>query len=218
MIVLAIDTAGTGCFACVYDSDADAVLGEAGADIGRGHAERLMEFVDQALAEAGKALPDIERLAVTIGPGSFTGIRVGVAAVRGFALALGIPSVGVSTLEVLAEDHLARQPGRPVLVAMDAKRGEVYCQTFSAGGTAAGEPEVLALQDAVARFSDYDGMIVGSAATLLRGEAEAAADRFPASTVARLAATAEPNGRKPKPLYLRGPDAKPQAGFSIARA
>ena len=83
MIVLAIDTAGTGCFAGVYDAGEDRLLASAGADIGRGHAEQLMAFVDQALADSGCTLADIDRIAVTIGPGSFTGIRVGVAAARG---------------------------------------------------------------------------------------------------------------------------------------
>ncbi|WP_313529866.1 tRNA (adenosine(37)-N6)-threonylcarbamoyltransferase complex dimerization subunit type 1 TsaB, partial [Shinella sp.] len=87
MIVLAIDTAGTSCSAALYDSNRDVMLGAAGEDIGRGHAERLMEFVDGALAAAGLDLPAIDRIAVTIGPGSFTGIRVGVAAARGLALA-----------------------------------------------------------------------------------------------------------------------------------
>ena len=83
MIVLAIDTAGTGCYAALYDSDRDIVLGAAGDDIGRGHAERLMEFVDAALDAAGTDIKAVGRIAVTVGPGSFTGIRVGVAAARG---------------------------------------------------------------------------------------------------------------------------------------
>ncbi|MGQ3295635.1 MAG: tRNA (adenosine(37)-N6)-threonylcarbamoyltransferase complex dimerization subunit type 1 TsaB, partial [Shinella sp.] len=105
MILLAIDTAGTGCYAALYDTDQDTILGAAGADIGRGHAERLMDFVDAALDAAGMTLQDIGRIAVTVGPGSFTGIRVGVAAARGLALALGVPAVGVSTLAALAADH-----------------------------------------------------------------------------------------------------------------
>ncbi|MET0357853.1 MAG: tRNA (adenosine(37)-N6)-threonylcarbamoyltransferase complex dimerization subunit type 1 TsaB, partial [Pararhizobium sp.] len=75
MIVLAIDTAGTACNVALYDAARDVTLSTAGADIGRGHAEQLMGFIDEALASAGVAMDKVDRIAVTIGPGSFTGIR-----------------------------------------------------------------------------------------------------------------------------------------------
>lgn len=134
MLVLAIDTSGSGCFAAVYDGGAGELLACAGADIGRGHAERLMEFVDEALSASGRELGEIDRIAVTIGPGSFTGIRVGVAAARGLALALGKPAVGITTLHVVAESARLKQAGQPVLVVLDAKRDEVYLQAFDASG------------------------------------------------------------------------------------
>ena len=98
MIVLAIDTAGVDCSAALYDSAAGKVLSEVTETIGKGHAERLMAVIDEALAVANLPLKSVERVAVVIGPGSFTGIRVGVAAARGLALALGVESVGVTTL------------------------------------------------------------------------------------------------------------------------
>ncbi|UNK37923.1 tRNA (adenosine(37)-N6)-threonylcarbamoyltransferase complex dimerization subunit type 1 TsaB [Shinella sp. H4-D48] len=213
MIVLAIDTAGTGCFAALYDSDKDIVLGAAGADIGRGHAERLMEFVDAAFEEAGMDLPDIDRVAVTIGPGSFTGIRVGVAAARGLALALGVPAVGVSTLAALAADR----PG-PSLIAIDAKRDEVYWQRFAADGSAATPPAIASVEAARAVVLADGEALGGSAAALLRADAGAETDSVSIATVARLGAGLDPAVNQPKPLYLRGPDAKPQAGFAIRRA
>jgi len=213
MIVLAIDTAGTGCFAALYDSDKDIVLGAAGADIGRGHAERLMEFVDAALDAAGIDLPAIDRVAVTIGPGSFTGIRVGVAAARGLALALGVPAVGVSTLAALAADR----PG-PSLIAIDAKRDEVYWQRFSADGSAATPPAIASVEAARAVVLADGEALGGSAAALLRADAGAETDGVSIATVARLGARLDPEANQPKPLYLRGPDAKPQAGFAIRRA
>ena len=215
MIVLAIDTAGTGCYAALYDSDTDTVLGSAGADIGRGHAERLMEFVDGALAAAGLDLPSVERVAVTVGPGSFTGIRVGVAAARGLALALGVPAVGVSSLAALAAD---RQAGTPLLVAMDAKRDEVYWQAFAADGQALSPPALAGLEEARGIAAAHDGALAGSAAALLRAEAPQETDGVSIATVARLGARLDPQGHLPRPLYLRGPDAKPQAGFAIRRA
>lgn len=213
MIVLAIDTAGTGCSAALYDSNRDVVLGAAGEDIGRGHAERLMEFVDGALAAAGLDLPAIHRIAVTIGPGSFTGIRVGVAAARGLALALGIPVVGVSTLSALA----AGRDG-PLLVAIDAKRDEVYWQAFAADGSEVTPPAIASVEDARAIALAHDGNIIGSASALLREGAVAETDGVSITTVARLGARLDPQKHLPKPLYLRGPDAKPQAGFAIRRA
>lgn len=213
MIVLAIDTAGTSCSAALYDANRDIVLGAAGEDIGRGHAERLMEFVDGALEAAGLDLPAVDRIAVTIGPGSFTGIRVGVAAARGLALALGVPAVGVSTLSALA----AGRKG-PLLVAIDAKRDEVYWQAFAADGNEATPPAIATVEEARAIAQAHDGDIAGSASALLREGAAAETDGVDIVTIARLGARLDPQNHLPKPLYLRGPDAKPQAGFAIRRA
>lgn len=215
MILLAIDTSGSGCHAALYDCGSDRVLGEAGADIGRGHAERLMAFIDDALERAGVALSDIGRIAVTVGPGSFTGIRVGVAAARGLALALGVPAVGVTTLSALAADH---RSARPLLVAMDAKRSEIYCQLFSPEGAALSPPMLLSVEEARHMAASHDGDVAGSAALLLREDAAAGGDAVAIATVARLGARLDAQENRPKPLYLRGPDAKPQAGFAIRRA
>ncbi|KQV84157.1 tRNA (adenosine(37)-N6)-threonylcarbamoyltransferase complex dimerization subunit type 1 TsaB [Rhizobium sp. Root1220] len=218
MIILALDTAGVDCAAAVYDSDRDTVLGEASDMIGKGHAEHLMGIVDRALDMAGVNLATVDRIAVTVGPGSFTGIRVGVAAARGFALSLSIPAVGVTTLAVMAEAVRQRTPGRPVLAAMDAKRNEIYLQAFDPDGRAFNEARAVTVEDALAIAADFDGEITGSATPLLKPDASGDhANRFPISIVARLGADADPSSGKPKPLYLRGPDAKPQAGFAIER-
>ncbi|NLS02071.1 tRNA (adenosine(37)-N6)-threonylcarbamoyltransferase complex dimerization subunit type 1 TsaB [Rhizobium sp. P32RR-XVIII] len=218
MIVLALDTAGVDCAAALYDSGSDTMLGEASDMIGKGHAEHLMGIIDRVLKQADMKLAMAERVAVTIGPGSFTGIRVGVAAARGFALALNIPAVGITTLETMAAAQREKTPGRAVLAAMDAKRGEIYLQSFSADGVALDEPRAVTIEEAQSITATFDGEITGSAAPLLRPEgAGDQANKFPISIVARLGAAADPGSGKPKPLYLRGPDAKPQAGFAIAR-
>ncbi|MBX5156312.1 tRNA (adenosine(37)-N6)-threonylcarbamoyltransferase complex dimerization subunit type 1 TsaB [Rhizobium sp. NZLR8] len=218
MIVLALDTAGVDCAAAVYDSGRNTMLGEASDMIGKGHAEHLIDIVDRALDQAGLALSHIDRIAVTIGPGSFTGIRVGVAAARGFALSLNVPAVGVTTLEVMASAQREKTPHRPVLAAMDAKRGEIYLQAFSSDGSSLDAPRALSVAEAQAFARDFDGEITGSATPLLKAGAGGDHNNsFPISVVARLGAAASLDAGKPKPLYLRGPDAKPQAGYAIAR-
>lgn len=218
MIVLALDTSGVDCSACIYDSISDRVLGEVCETIGKGHAERLMAVIDGALEQAQLSLRNVERIAVTIGPGSFTGIRVGVAAARGFALSLGIEAMGVTTLETLALHHLLENPDRPVAVGLDAKRGETYLQTFSADGSPLRDAGLLSLEDARMVIDSFDGAVIGSAAPLFVGaETGSGPDHFLIASVARAAARKPAGQPKPAPLYLRGPDARPQTGFALAR-
>ena len=217
MIVLALDTAGVDCAAAVYDSGSDSVMGEVTETIGRGHAEHLMHVVDGALAKAGVALSAIERVVVTVGPGSFTGIRIGVAAARGFALSLNVAAVGVTTLEVMAAAARAQNPGKSVLAAIDAKREEIYLQSFGADGNPLDEARAVTIDEARAIAGAFDGIVTGTAVARLSDAPPAERpDAFPIAIVARLGA-GKPAGEKPKPLYLRGPDARPQAGYAIAR-
>ncbi len=221
MLVLAIDTAAADCSACLYDAGEGRVLAERSETIGTGHAERLMGQIAEVLSQAGKSYADLDRVAVSVGPGSFTGVRTGVAAARGFALALNIPAIGVSTLEALAADALPLAQGRPLAAAIDAKRGQVYIQHFDASGSAAGDPAAVAVADAVAACG-ATAMIAGSGAAVMVAagapnpvclETRSAGSIV---TVARLAARRAP-GAAPRPLYLRAPDAKPQAGFAVER-
>ncbi|MND39294.1 tRNA threonylcarbamoyladenosine biosynthesis protein TsaB [compost metagenome] len=211
MIVLAIDTAGIDCSAAVFDSSASRLLSAVSEEIGKGHAERLMAVIDQALDEAQVDLHAVGRIAVVIGPGSFTGIRVGVAAARGLALSLGIDCVGVSTLETLAASYRATSGSdMPVLVAMDAKREEIYAQAFAVDGAALNEPAALSAED-------VDNLVKSLSAEPTGSWISKTGDRFDIGTVARIGAAKDAAGARPKPLYLRGPDAKPQTGFALAR-
>ena len=143
MRLLAIDTALEACSVGVSPDDArpPVVVSEV---IGRGHAERLMGMIQSVLREAGLTVADLERIAVTVGPGSFTGVRVGIAAVRGLGLVTGCPAVGIGTLAVLAERARWLAGARPVLAVLDARRGEVYAQSFDRQGAPLGPPEVAA--------------------------------------------------------------------------
>lgn len=216
MIVLAIDTAGVDCSVAVFDTSRDAMLGRVQETLGKGHAERLSAMIDEVMRQAELTPSALGLIGVTVGPGSFTGIRVGVAAARGLALALGIPAIGVTTLEVLAET--ARRAGKTggIMAAIDAKRGEVYLQPFDRAGEAAAAPQAMLLDEARAFVASSQASLIGSGgAALANGLAEA--DHFDIETVARIAARRPKGPGKPAPLYLRGPDAKPQTGFAIER-
>ena len=120
-LLLAIDTAFERCSAGLLDMDARRMLARAEPEIGKGHAERLMGVVAEVLTEAGASYADLGRIAVAVGPGSFTGLRVGVAAARGLSLALAVPAVGIGTLDALAAPHIGT--GSPILAVLDARRG-----------------------------------------------------------------------------------------------
>lgn len=219
MMLLAIDCSARLCAAAVHDGARE--LGRAVRDLGTGHAEHLVEVVDEALASAGLSFAALERIGVAVGPGSFTGLRVGVAAARGYALALKIPAVGVTNLEALAAEARTTFPGRRVLAALDAGTS-IHAALYDGKGNVVHAPAALALEEAVALARQDHPVLTGSALQLIAstaggpfdlGTAEATAD---IGTYARLAAQKSTAG-KPVPLYLRAPDAKPQAGFAVAR-
>ena len=218
MTLLAIDTSANLCAVCVWEGDA--ALASITEDIGTGHAELLMGMVEEVLVKAGKTYADLTRIGVVIGPGSFTGVRVGVSTARGLALALNIPAVGVTTLEALAAEAHALHPDRPVLAVIDARREQLYSALYDPAGTLLAEPAVLDADATVARAGDADLILTGSGAAMIAsrmpGRTIVAATATAAiETYARLAAAKPANSEKPKPLYLRGADAKPQASFIL---
>ncbi len=187
-----------------------------------GHAERLMPMIVEVMAGAGLEFDAIERFAVTVGPGTFTGVRVGVAAARAFALAAGRPVVGVSSLTVIAARgrHLlgARADGRNLLVAIDARRGGVYCAVQRDDGTDASPPALLTVADAAALALDGRALVIGSGGPLIANHAapmghtidtDLATIQPHARHLAFLAADRPPTPRI-APLYLRNPDVRPQ--------
>jgi len=187
---LGFDTSAAHCAAALLHGER---LIEARAeDMPKGQAERLMPLLDEMLARAGIGWRDLAVIGVGIGPGNFTGVRISVSAARGLALALGIPAVGVSTLDALA----AGQP-RPLRAQIDARRDEVYVQDFTATGADA--PQMMPRAQADAEAAQHD--------VPLR-EGIAPADL--ATAIARLAAArADTPQPRPAPLYLRSADAAP---------
>lgn len=222
MIVLAIDCAATLCAACVYDADAGRELGRKVIDLGKGHAEHLMAVIAEALEDGGVGYSDLGRIGVATGPGSFTGLRVGVATARGLALALKVPAVGVTTLEALAEQAREGFPCRSVLVALDGGRGEIHAALYDGTAKLRHGPVVMSLEEAAQQAAVGQPVLAGAAAKSIADAAARSFDIGPLTptadiaTYARLTASKAP-GERPKPLYLREADAKPQAGFILPR-
>lgn len=212
-MILVIDTSGPVCAAGIYDSGEGALLASKSEMLGKGHAERLIPMIDEVLAEAGLTLKEMSRIGVTIGPGSFTGIRVGVASARGFALSLGIPAVGVTTLQVVAEQVLEIDPPAPVVAVIDAGRAELFAQAFLPGGVMLTEPSTYDSNAVRAMIDRFGAIGVGSGFEEIEGR-EHGPDLYPLDRIGRIAARL-PEDAKASPVYIRGAGAKPQSGFAI---
>jgi tRNA threonylcarbamoyladenosine biosynthesis protein TsaB len=194
-----------------------------------GHAERMMPLLNDVLAEAGTSIGNIDRIAVTVGPGSFTGTRIGIAAARALKLAIEIPIVPYTSLQAIAFSPLIDMgPEEDLAVVIDAHRGEAYVQIFD-GATRdpVSDPRIVSLTDLASIVRSRPLLAVGTAADAAAVAINAAGSAarsqpgmiFPdmAAAAAR-AASARPSARPVEPLYLRPPDAKPQEGKSLERA
>jgi tRNA threonylcarbamoyladenosine biosynthesis protein TsaB len=226
MRVFAIDTALEACSAAVFDTERDDIVARESIAMARGHAEALMPLIARVIEAAKLDFRQIDRFAVTTGPGSFTGLRVGIAAARGLALAAGKPVVGLSTLSALAAPLIAADATIPVVAAIDARHGHVYLQVFAAGGRTLVAPRVVSLADAVNVSRGGAPRLIGSGAAMLAAlwpgpdRAPTSVDVTPAADidwVARLGATLIENAAPAKPFYLRAPDAQPQHASQLAR-
>jgi tRNA threonylcarbamoyladenosine biosynthesis protein TsaB len=173
------------------------VLAEITEDMQRGQDARLMPIVVDALAQAGKEFSDLNRIAVTRGPGSFTGIRVGLAAARGIALAARKPIIGIDRFAIYHDLHAA--PEQNLLVVIESRREELFCKFYPAGDAA--HEAVLMTPPQINAF------VVAHPGTIIAGDIATPQDKMVA-TCARLAASADPQDSAfaPLPLYLRAPD------------
>lgn len=182
----------------------------------RGHAEALLPMVERVLKASGLSFSQLDRFVVTTGPGSFTGLRIGIAAARGFALVHKKPVVGVTTLTVFAAPILFGAQRHPVAVAIDARHGQVFFQAMALGGKPLVAPGVYALEEAARKLGDGAFAYVGNAATRLARARRDAGELARAGTpqaedqaapdigwVARLGAAADPAGAPARPYYLR---------------
>ncbi len=208
MLILAFDCTAAAVSVAVWRDGA--TLASARALMERGQAEALAPMVDACMKQATVAFAELSRVAVTVGPGSFTGVRVGLAAARGFGLALEIPVIGITTGAVLQAGCAARGT---VIGAIDSKRGDLYAEAFAADGTRLSEAVSLPIAALTAWAKDWPRplTLVGDGATTAQtvlndarvDEARALPD---AAMLAALAATATPLPEGPLPLYVRPPD------------
>src|SRR6187401_3550354 len=149
MRVLAIDTALGACAAAVLDSQRGAILASETIGMTRGHAEAVMPLIARVMDAGRCEFADLDRIAVTVGPGSFTGLRVGIAAARGIALAAGKPAVGLSTLSTLAAPHVAARSDQVIIAAIDARNEQVYFHVFAPNGKTIVAPRLDRVRAAV---------------------------------------------------------------------
>jgi tRNA threonylcarbamoyladenosine biosynthesis protein TsaB len=223
MLILAIDTALDACAAAVLDTEAGYSIAQESAAMKRGHAEALMPLIGRVIADSRLAFADLDRIAVTSGPGSFTGLRVGLSAARGIALAANKPVVGVTTLAAYAAPVVSQNGEHPVVSAIDARHDHVYLQVVGGNGSSLIRPRLAPIEDALAAWRFGAPHLVGNAAGILgdrwptqavppfRVDAQASPD---ISWVGWLGAAVSPDTAPPRPYYLRGPDARPANGIA----
>ena len=218
MLILAIDTALDACSAAVLDTDASNIVAQESLPMKRGHAEALMPLIARVMKASGVAFASLDRIAVTTGPGSFTGLRVGLSAARGIALAAGKPVVGLTTLTAYAAPIVTENGAHPIISAIDARHDHVYFQVVGGDGSSLIRPQVAPIGEALAASKFGAPHLVGNAAGIL-------AERWPADApppfridpqaapdiawVAWLGAAVSPEMAPARPYYLRAPDAKP---------
>lgn len=243
MNILAFDTCFGACSVAVRRTTArgEVIVREEYEERITGHAEALIPMIERVMTGAGLAFATLDRIAVTEGPGGFTGVRIGVATARGFGVALGKPIVAMSSLMVMAlrADHLLagrrwssdrgahearKRAGRTLAVCVDARKGQVYAQLFGEnGGDAQSDPMLVTPAELAVRLDGREFLAVGSGAKAVVDAAGATGSSAPGRCEALLPAL-EPHARmlallgpglavRPilSPLYLRPPDAKPRA-------
>jgi len=215
--ILALDSAAAACSVALWRDGA--LAAHRFRPMARGHAEALMPMLAETMAAADAAFADLDLVAVTVGPGAFTGLRIGLAVARGIGLAAGVPVRGVTTLAAVAEAvPAAERRGRALLVVLDTKRAELYAQSFDGDLAPLGEPAAVSPAALAGLLPAGPLLVAGDAAERLRpwlaGRPDAAAwSAAPggpdAAAVARLAArtlaAGDGRGLPPTPLYLQAP-------------
>jgi tRNA threonylcarbamoyladenosine biosynthesis protein TsaB len=227
-IVLGLDTSTTACsVAVVMDGSVKSARFE---EMMRGQAERLNPMIAEVMAEAGVSFGMLSLIAVTVGPGAFTGLRIGLACARAMGLATGVPLAGITTFDALAVAVPAdERAGREMIICVNGKRRDAFVQRFDASLAPVGEPGALAPDHAPRAFGGQRLLVAGDGVDLLRpafsghgldekgdvGEGVDARIRFSSAVrppdarhVAAIGALRGPSVSPPRPFYIRPPDAQ----------
>ncbi len=216
MRLLGIDTSCMAASACVVDATGDGFLALAAERAEENRAEALAPMIQRIVAAAG-GMASLERIGVTVGPGSFTGIRIGLALARGMGLALQIPVVGVSTLTAFAAPLFSNAQGSAIASAVDAHHGAVYFELFDSFGVSRGPARPLKLVEAIRAIGSGPARLAGDACEALAQEAKrygllieamAPASAPDAFEVAKIAAGLDPKLAPARPLYVKAPDVR----------
>jgi tRNA threonylcarbamoyladenosine biosynthesis protein TsaB len=222
MNVLGLDSATEACSAAIWRNNT--VVARRFETMQRGHAEVLMSLVKDVMQRAGTSFSAIDLIATTIGPGGFTGLRIGLASARALALAGRIPIIGVTTMEAVAQ---ALPPvDKPLLIALDSKRRDIYVQLFDCNKAPLGEPSAMLPSDLEAILPTGGVFVGGNASEVVFNAFSERSPRLErlegpvlpdAAVVAAIGAAryCEDHRNTPlslQPLYLRPPDAQPPAG------
>lgn len=224
--LLAIDTSLGSVSVCLLLGTSNEPFGIETTAMERGHAEALLPMVDRLMSTLEGGFATLTRIAVATGPGSFTGIRVGVSAARAIGLACGVPVVGISTLAALAAPAIAAGLGPTIVAAVDAHHGNVYVQSFSSGGETLLPPTALPAAKAIRAVGPGPVRLIGSGAPMMAIEAWSAGINAEIDDksampdiryVARLGRLVDPARARPQPFYIKPPDAKPQTAGILAR-
>ncbi|WP_273756021.1 tRNA (adenosine(37)-N6)-threonylcarbamoyltransferase complex dimerization subunit type 1 TsaB [Bartonella sp. MM73XJBT] len=226
MLILAIDTASIYCAVALVRHKS--IIARINERMQKGHAEKLMGHIIQVMIQANMTLNQVDRIAVNIGPGSFTGVRVGVSTARALALALEIPAVGISALEALAaQTKTSTNTASTITVVIDAGRDMFYHQNFNEDLTPLGEPGLKTIEDIIEGLPQQT-RLTGPATDIIVQHIidnkinkkiirdQSFCEAADIVSYAHLAANKQPKD-PPRPLYLRNADAKQQTGFALPR-
>jgi tRNA threonylcarbamoyladenosine biosynthesis protein TsaB len=217
--ILAMDTSTVGCSAALWRDGG--IISCDWAAMARGQSEALVPMVKDVMSDAQAAFSDLDALAVTIGPGAFTGLRIGLAAARGMALSLGVPCLSVTTLEAIAHsvDPSVRS-GNTILTVLDSKRADIYAQAFGPDLSPLNQASAIAAEQVFGLIPEGPVVIVGDIAERIAVKLNKSGTKTTvapglgipdAAIVAEIAAarwSPEHELPSPEPLYLRPPDAK----------
>ncbi len=227
MRILAIDTSCGAASVAVVEGGLAEPLAVLSRPMARGHADALAPMVEEVMRGLDGGFASLDRIAVATGPGSFTGIRIGIAMARAMAVALAIPVVGVSTLAAFAAPLLSAPRSGIIAAAIDARHGSVYFQLFEASGRPLGPPRCDSPRECVRAIGAGPAWLAGDAAALVANEAnraglpydlDGARDAPDIVALAWVGLAVDPATNPARPVYAKLPDARPNPAESIARA